>query len=289
MMIKQLLIFLIGIFSSTNIIAQIWDYPPKAITNYIENSDLPKDSLQSLTIWSHKIIDGKDSGKKELLMIQEFDSIGNTVKIINGYGDTVIYDRYINGYWQLKITNNKTYHKTINFDDNGNVIKVSINDFTQSVKYDSLNRPIIAKNNSETFYWRYTGEHLSEYLIYKEIQLIEKRIFYYDTIKHTISYTSNFCDSNGKFYPNPDSVSAYFNKENEIFKIESFSYYSSGWDTLIMEFDREKDMITTISNSNNTQEIQTYRNKQKYPITIIVRNSEGLITKKTSYEYLFRK
>jgi len=286
---NYLYIILITIFSSTNLIGQIWDYPPKAITNYIVNSSIPKDSLQILTIWNHEIINGKDSGEKELHMTQEFDSIGNTKNIIYGYGDTIVYDKYINKYWRLKHANNKSYRQTINFNDNGNVIKLSINDFTQSIQYDSLNRPIKSKNNTETFYWKYEGEFLTEYLIYKENQLSEKRIYHYDSIHNTKSYTRSFYDNNGKMYPNPDSVSAYFNKKNEIYKIESFSHDSNDWDTLIIEFDLKKGIMTSKSNSTNFQEIQTYSNNKKYPISVIIRNFEGIITRKTSYEYTFKK
>ena len=124
--------------------AQIWDYPPKPVSNWMENSNLPKDSLKKLTVWSHEIIDGQDTGEKELKTIQEFDSLGNTTKIIYGNGDSILYGNYINGFWQVKIMMDRNLNQSVEFDENQNVVSLSHNEFHHVVEYDSLGRSISA-------------------------------------------------------------------------------------------------------------------------------------------------
>ena len=287
--VKDLYILILFLSVSASAQAQIWDYPPEPVSNWMENSTIPKDSLKQLTVWNHKIVDGKDSGEKELKLTQEFDSEGNTTRIIYGHGDTVLFDNYINGFWQIKIANGTTYQQSVEFDSSGNVINLSINDFAHSVYYDSLNRPIRSVNESEERLWKYNGDDLIDYSVSKNGVLSEQRTYYYDSTKNTISYSSQFFGSNGQRYPNPDSVSAYFNDNEEIYKIVSYSHYTNGWDTLTMNINLTEDYMTSVSSSVGCQKTQRFSNEKGLLKSVNVSNCEGVIFRKTSYEYVFVK
>lgn len=253
----------------------------------MENSRIPKDSLKQLTVWNHKIVDGQDSGEKELKLIQEFDSNGNTIRIIYGNGDTVLFDNYINEFWQVKIANGTTYQQNVEFDSSGNVINLSINDFNHSVYYDSLNRPLRSVNGSEEHIWKYNGNDLINYSIKKNGVLRAMRSYYYDTTENTISYTSQLFDTNEQKYPHPDSVSGYFNENDEIYKIVSFSHNTDGWDTLTIILNKEENTRTSYSSSVGCQKVQGLRSQNGLPLWVIISNCEGVILRKTSYEYVF--
>ncbi len=285
---KSNYIIILGLLFSLSSYSQIWSYPPLAASNWSPNSSIPKDSIKSITVWNHEIVDGIDSGEKELHMIQEFDSIGNTTGIFYGHGDMVTFNKYINGFWQEKIADGKTYKRQVQFDANGNVIELVIDDFKHTVSYDSLNRPLKAINNSEEHLWHYEEENLTQYTIFKNGIISENRSYDYDTVKNTISYTSQFYDLNGQKYANPDSVSAYLNNKNEVYKLISFSHDSYGWDTLTIIFDKENNRSTYHGTSSGFQQIETIKSDKGLPICIIVSKLEGVITKKTSYEYEFK-
>ena len=270
-----------------NLCAQIWDYPPKPISNWVENDAIPKDSLIQLSVWNHETIDGEETGNKSLKLTQEFDSLGNTKRIIYGNGDTILYDHYIHGFWQVKIANGITYEQEVRFEDRGNVVDLSVNDFHHHVQYDSLNRPIRAINQTEEFRWFYENDQLTSYLVLKNGVISEKRTFYHDTTKNTIAYTSQFYDNYGQEYPNPDSVCAFFNEKDEIYQIVSFSHYSSGWDTLTITLDDSKNQLTSNSTSTGCTQTIGKRDDGNRPTTTLLKTCEGILLRKTSYSYVF--
>jgi hypothetical protein len=283
---KSLNFILIITFFSVTGFAQIWDYPPEPVSNWVENSNVPKDSLKNLTVWTHKIVDGIDSGEKELKTFQEFDSSGNTVKIIYWNGDSVLYGNYINGFWQVKIMMDRIINQTVEFDENQNVVSLSHNDFHHTVKYDSLNRPVSAVNNVERFYWIYSDSLLSSYEVYKNGLLSEIRTYHHDSKENTVAYTSQYYDTEGMPYQYPDSVKGYFNDQNEVYKLVSVSHDSYGWDTMEITLDKVNHTLYKVQ-SNNCIKYQSLKDDRGYTYAILEINNEGVIRKKTSFEYEF--
>lgn len=283
---KSLYILISLLFYSANLNAQIWDYPPKPVSNWSENSNVVKDSLERLIIWNHIIIDGKDSEEKELKLTQEFDSLGNTTKLIYGNSNPILFDNYVNGFWGVKIDGDNVINQTVEFDSNMNVVLLSFNDFVHKVEYDSLSRPLIAENGTEKFIWNYANDLLSSFEKHLNGILSESRVYVHDTLENTVAYTSQFYDKDGNKYPNPESVKAYFNKANEIYKIVSLSHDSNGPDTLIITFDFENH-ITEFSGTTSCRKIQSFKNEEGYTDYVIVFNCDGTIFSKSSYEYVF--
>src|SRR5687768_4614004 len=152
---KEILLLAFTFFMVNHTEAQIWNYPPQAVSNWQENESIPKDSLKLLKVWNHEVIDGKETGNKELKLTQEFDTSGNTISLIYGDGtaEPVLFDHYVNGFWQLKIVDGKSIHQTVKFDASGNLVRQSINDLVITYEYDSINRPVRKDLDNEFYLW----------------------------------------------------------------------------------------------------------------------------------------
>lgn len=282
---KFILFNIVCFFLANFASSQIWNYPPRPFVYGGSDSLIANNNISKVISWKHEVIDGIEIGTKSLIKVKSYDSNGNIIEEITGMGDTVLYDLYNRGYWGLKIVGDKSYHQNIQFDSSGNVIQLTVNDYSISVEYDSLNRPLIARNTTGMQIWEYQGSNLVKYLLYEDSIRIEERTYFYNTSLNLVGYTCEYYSREGNKYPNRDSVVAQMSLEQKPLRVISYEYSKDGVDSTEIIFNREA--RTTIIKGEFGCTKQTYDvNSQGLTISFYHSDCSGKLLRKESYEYV---
>ena len=276
---------------------QVWEYPPEVYSNWQPNGNIPKDSLRQITSWSHEIVDGYETGKKTLKLVQTFDSIGNTTLLYYGKDSTYFYN-YVNGFWGYKVQGKDTIRQAIKFDNSKNVIDVRMDGMHIEIHYDSLQRaitktmelrkPIKGVNRFERHFWNYKSGHLSEFSIYKNDIISEKRKYYYDTLMNTISYSTYFYNKSGVLYTEHDSVVGFLQNENSPTKLLAYTF-ENGYlaDSMEIITNTDKSELVTTSHIGKTT-IKREKGNHNYVKSVSFFGTENKLFRKESYDYEFK-
>ncbi len=283
--ILKLQFLIIGLIPNL-LFSQIWDFPPEAISNWQYNENINKTGLKQIFNWEIEIIDGKETGEKKLNYIQEFDSSGNTISLIFSNRDTILFTNYFHGFWQQKISGNKIYTQSVELDKHGNVTSHRINNnFLCNVSYDSLNRPLVSINNTIKKKWNYLNDKLISFQIYKNNQISEERLYYYDSLQNSISYTTYTTNPEKAELSKVDSVIAFFDSDNRVYRIIDFDLIAL--DTLTIDMNFEDNTITSRYSEIECSRVKTIKNENDLPIKIIYSNCKDEVYRKIKYEYVY--
>lgn len=124
--------------------------------------------------------------------------------------------------------------------------------------------------------------------MYKNGLLSENRVYHHNLTENTVADTGQYFDREGMPYPYPDSVKSYFNDQNEVYKLVSVSHDSHNWDTTVIVFDKVNHTFYKVL-SNNCIKLQSLKDDSGYTTAILEINNEGVLRKKTSFDYVFEK